>query len=51
MQVFSRMAINIRNVDRVELYYGEPKESCIDKIKDLFITKIFKKQTNKEQES
>lgn len=51
MQLFSRMAINIRNVDRVELYYGKPKKSCIDKIKDIIITKIFKKKIKKEQET
>ncbi len=46
----ARIAVNLKNVDRVELYYGKPKKSWTYKIKDFFLTKIFKKKYNKEQE-
>lgn len=33
MSCNARIAINLKNVDRVELYYGDSKESWINKIK------------------
>lgn len=50
MNCHAKLAINLKNVDRVELYYGEKKKSWIDQIKEFFKTKEFKKKTDKKQE-
>lgn len=48
MDYQARMAINLKNVDRVELFYGKPKQSLINKIKKFFKTKVLKKKSNKK---
>lgn len=51
MSCHARMAVNLKNVDRIELYYGESKKSWINKLKDFFTIKGFRKEYNKEQET
>lgn len=51
MNFRSRIAINLRDVDRVELYYGDAKESWISKIKSIFIKNTLKGIICKEQEN
>lgn len=51
MNFRSRIAINLRDVDRVELYYGDKKESWISKIKNIFIKEPSKVVIYKEQEN
>lgn len=50
MSCNAKMAINLKNVDRVELFYGEPKKSQINNIKNL-IKSIIKRKSKKEQEN
>lgn len=49
MSYRARIAVNLKNVDRVELYYGISPKSWIDKIKEFFVTKVLKRKFNKEQ--
>lgn len=49
MSCQARIAVNLKNVDRVELYYGKPSKSLAGQIKD-FLSKTFKKKSHKEQE-
>lgn len=51
MNFRSRIAINLRDVDRVELYYGDLKETFFDKMKSIFIRNKSKDTVNKEQEN
>lgn len=49
MSCYARIAINLKNVDRIELYYGEPTKSWIEK-KIEFFRKIFKSSLKYGQE-
>ena len=50
MTCYARIAVNLKNVDRVELYYGEPKKFLENTIKTFFKTVKIKKETKKEHE-
>lgn len=49
MSCQARIAVNLKNADRVELYYGIPSKSWIAKVKDFWKIKISKKKSCKEQ--
>lgn len=49
MLYYARMAINLKNVDRIELYYGKPTKSWIKK-KIEFFKKVFKSSSKYGQE-